>query len=479
VIRTLSIAAVLFCPSIAAASSLDRAAARIVEQLELPGVAGFDLKEHLAIAVIARSTPDVDAEPAMVKPLGSLLQSRLEQLGARSLSMVDNPPSSAEAERIAREAGAQWLLVVSVEPITRDVLRLWAEVKMVDRGLWLPEPRPGEATIYATAEESIRLDDTLRSLLARSDPRDPDPHPHPPDALHLDGAPMRIATVEDRVLALSACEIAGRSVLFLLDSKSFIAFTYEGGTLRRSGSIDLGKLPKASTVSRDPIGSIACGPSDKSERREVAFGSSALRSGQVLRVESRKTGEVALSFARTIDGVPLGYLAGGRLVLGSIDAGRSRWASPLAIEDKGRTVERSIRTGLVDLALEPAAPQGFRAVGVGTDYRLMRFTDDLEKSVPFGSSGVGVRIVGDGDSIVLVATSSASTADRDRVRLLAPDHGVLKRLDSIDVDGSVYATAIGALRAQDTRDLILAAYRPQERRTDILAIRLIAPRTTK
>jgi hypothetical protein len=470
-------------PAIAHGGSLDQAATTVLQHLDLSGVPGFGIRDPLAIAVIARqdSADDVSSgeAPLITRPLASLLRSRLEQQGATALFVLDAPASAAEAEVIAREAGAEWLLLVSVEPVAREALRMWTELKMVDRGLWIQPPDPGAATIYATAEDSLRIDDTLKSLLARTEIRTEKLHSDSHDALRLDGVPMRIASFEDRVLAMAACDppTGGKTALVLvLDTKSIAALSFEGGSLRRIGGLDLTKLPRAGTVSRDPIGAIACSRSDRTDRREIVFGSSFLKTGYVARVEPGGAGQMSFTIVRTVEGVPLGFMPGGRMVLADIDGGRNRYSSTLRVEEKGHFADRELRAPLVDLALEPSGPEGYRAIGVSADYRLIRFDDNLEKASPLGSSGAGIRIVGDGDSPALVATSSAALPDRDRVRLLALAKNGVRRLDAIDVEGSVYATAIGSIRTLDARDLIIASYRAPLKRTEIIAVKLVAPR---
>jgi len=108
-----------------------------------------------------------------------------------------------------------------------------------------------------------------------------------------------------------------------------------------------------------------------------------------------------------------------------------------------------------------------KTIAVTDKYRLVRYSDDLDAPVAFGTSGVGVSLI-DGTPELVVATSSFSR-ERDRLRLIPLDKTKKEKRVSVEIDGAVYATTIAKLSA-DTRAVIAAAYR--DGRTELFAVPL-------
>jgi hypothetical protein len=446
------------------ASPLDKAATELVEKLAIANVSGFNLASDVAVEVTTRGGAGGD-QSRLGRALSGLVRARIETLGVRSSFAVE---TGGDPEQAARDLGAEWLLAIAAEPVGKDALRLWAELRAIDRGLWAPVPKPGMSTIYATAELTTKLDPSIEALLATPEPTREVPRPAGEGGLRFDGAPARLFTVDDRVLALAICEVGGRRapVLAVLESRSLELYEIdEPRAHRRLAVVDLSSAPRASEPSREPIGALAC------EKGEIALGTSGMRLGQLLRAEATRSGEIAIRPVRTLEGVPLGYLPGGRIVLGAVDGGRSRYASALRVDSAGKVSERDLGAALLDVSLDPSAPAGFRAIGVAVDHRLVRLGDDLDKIQPVAPSGVGVRIVAEEKSAYFIVTSSEADENRDKIALLSLDGGAAKRLDVAEIEGSVFATAIGSIAA-DARALFAAAYHPGLNRTDVLALRL-------
>jgi hypothetical protein len=269
-------------------------------------------------------------------------------------------------------------------------------------------------------------------------------------------------SVDDRILAIAACEAGGKNALVILGTRTLFVF---GPDRRRLASLDLTQLPRASQPSREPLGSLAC------TKDELAFGTSALKTGHITRLDAQRTGELSVKVLRPVDGLPLGYLSGNRLVLGAIDLGRGRFASALRIEGAGKVQERDVGAPLLDVALEPAAPLGFRAIGVMLDHQLVRLGDELDSIQPVIASGVGVKIVVDEKAACFVTTSKDASEEHDRVALVAFDRGAARRIDTADVDGAVYATTVASLGGEG-RAVLIAAYHAPIGKTDVLSLKL-------
>ena len=97
--------------------------------------------------------------------------------------------------------------------------------------------------------------------------------------------------------------------------------------------------------------------------KELYFGTSSLRTGHVVRAEMKrpKQKDLELRVVRTVEGLPLGYLSGGKLLLAAADGGKNRLSSAFRLESGGKSTAREVSAALLDLALDPAAPTGYRA----------------------------------------------------------------------------------------------------------------------
>lgn len=477
-----TLAAATLAPSVAHASALDRQVAQLVVALELEQAPGFSLGADLALGVTTYPTGGGDGLPELV--LG-LLRARLEELGARALVVLPFQAAAdlAALEEAARAGGAEWLLQITIGPASAARTRLDARLRAVDRGLWVAPPAPGASGIYASAELLLDPPPGL-GRVGDTDPRPVrgggrEPSRASTSIGRFGSSPARLATLDERVLALAACRFGGpaaRELVFALGERTLYAFSFDGRALSRAAALDLSSLSRARAPARDPLGTLVCG------RSELLLGHGALERGHTIEVvvpagedRDRPAGpapragprELGLRFGRTLPGLPLGVLPGGKVLFGDVDGGRNRLGRLLRADG----IARETRAPLEDVLLDPDLPAGSRAFGVSVAHQLVRLGDDLELSEAVVGTGAGARVFTSGETVLAVTTSSISSGDRDRLRLWALEPRAARRLDALDVGGGVFATVIVG-PALGPRELLFAAWRGGARKSELYAVDL-------
>ncbi len=440
----LSLAALL--PATARASELDDTATALVSGLALPSVEAFSLSDDLAVVV------ELDGD--LPRILGGLLLARLASLGAESAFAIDPGPN---ADARARDAGAEWLLLVRGED--RDgALALFAELRSIDRGIWSPPSDPSQVPIYATAERRAIL--TASSIPRNVEPPPPGA-PHP-DRARLEGPALRIGSLDERVLALRACPLVDtdRDELVVLTPEALSVYSLANGRLRRTARYELGELPRHATPAREPIGAIVCNGS------KIAFGHSGLAGGHV--IEMSKKAE--LTTAGNLPGIPIAALPDGRWLLAETEAGTSRYQKELIAKRGAETTKVTLGAPILDaVALAGEAPSGWRLLAVTADYQLVRLGDTLAAPERIGTSGVGISVFLLEGRPHVVATGASRDGGHDQLELYGSGEPPAR---PVPVDGPVYATAAGRLRGAGL-DLVAAA-RARDR-TDLFLMTLWEP----
>lgn len=453
---TLIIAVALMLP----ASELDRGVAQLVRELELSSVAGFSMSSDVALAVSGEGKDAAEAR-AVERIVGGLLRGKLSAAGLSSVLELDAPrsirgggvPASSDRdpglnEKLARESGAEWMLAVAASAKSGKI-SLHAELRRIDLGLW--SPPPPTPLLFATADQTIEMEEPLKPLpVVTSEPV------LDADGLNFDGAPQRIGAVGDRVLAMASCDLGAPigEALFVLTRRSLIGYLYSStGDVRKAGSLELAGLERAKERVREPFGALVCAAGGK----ELAFGSSELKDGQVVRVRAAAN-ELTLAIARALPGIPVGELSPGKWALAHPDGGKSRLSAAIELDGATKTLESAV--------YELAIGRG-RAIAVGDRYRLIKYSAELEAPVVIGTSGVGVSVIGGAQE--LAVTTSSVARDRDRLRLVPLDRARKERRGSVELEGAVSATAVARIGA-DHRAVIAAAYR--DGRTELYAIAL-------
>ncbi len=426
----------------AQAGELDRGVTRLVDELELPAIPGFSPAMDLAVVVLSESP----GSPT-VRGVTGLLRARLYALGVKTVLELDPAANDAETERRARDAGAELLLVVRAQNVAGK-LSLESELRGIDRGLWV---RSEKAAIYATAEETI--DDAGRGAVAIHTPALT--VEEPAEGLRFEGAPQRIATLTDRVMAIASCDVGlpGGETLFVLTKRWLYAYLYSGtGYAKKAAALELYNLERSKERTREPFGVLSCGSA-----RELALGSSELKDGQLVRAKMQGQ-ETILGVTRTFTGWPIGEISPGKWAFAHVDAGRARLSASIELEGGGK---KSLEAPVLEMVVDRG-----RAVALTERYRVVRFSEELDAPVVIGTSGVGMSLF-DAPAELLVATSSAAK-NRDRLRLLPFDRSKKERR-SVELDGAIHATTVAKMSAE-LRAVIAAAYR--DGKTEIFALPL-------
>lgn len=466
-----------------ASSGLERSVEELVDRLQLPR-GGADPGTDVGLSVLA--TPISAADEAhsreeITRLLTGLLIAKLTEAGFSSIHVLDaasslEPLSSLDGR--AREMGAEMLLLVQVEAGHRGSVGIAAELRAIDPGLWTRPPIAEHTPILRAAQVDARVGEEIDRLLSGTSIGPADPRAK---RVRFEAAPIKIGSLEGRILALASCEVAaGRPhLIFALARDAIHAYLFEKGALHESASLDLRPLPRSPEPAREPIGALACTPRSDLTRPEAGLllaGVSDLQNGISVRASlsppsaGRPGGGIDLQIAGEVPGIPIGYLPGARMLIASLDGGRSRWSRVLRLEGHRESSSRTLESALIELAIEPRAPQGSRVFGVSEDYRLLDLGDDLERAVPITTSGVGIAIVPHDHGLAIIATSSEDRGSSDELRLIHLGGG--GRTPSLEIAGGVQATALSRLRDPSTRDLIVAAWRKDLARTDLLRVPL-------
>ncbi len=412
--------ALLIAATPLAPDDLAGAVGAVVGELEL-GERPLPREEALALAVRAATDGPESAE--VVRIVRGLL---LSAMGPASPIAVEADGDLTAMDEAARRAGAEWLLLATVERWGPAQLVLRAELRGVDRGLWAPVPAATATPIERFASQRIGVGPKVEPLLA------------PPTKI-TPGRPRRVHTVNGPVLALAACDLDDRAgeEIIALGLDELLVLTEARGRLKVLARLGLSSLPVAPMPVRDAIGSTVC------DGDALAFGHSGLARGHRARLTQGDLQVVA-----TIEGVPLAKV-GEQLVLGRADAGTNRW-----------------RVG-DDLFVLDVVASDTNLIAVTPTYDLVQLDADLTKRRTLGTSGVAPAWIETDGTGLLVTTSSAAGAT-DELRLLGP------RPQAVAIAGPVHASTAAAWRDGAARDLIVAVRR--KNRTELQAIALEAAR---
>jgi hypothetical protein len=383
-IWALAVAAAAATPAVE--PGLEAQLARVLYDLELEarGSAGWCLSID-------------DRDRAGIAPL---VRGALERGGRGRLLECEVPPGP-EAAAKARARGAEVLLAIRLAQ-QRSRIELYAELQVIDRGLWAPAPAGDRPVVLASAAATIH------------DAQGP-PIPAPPIGFDLE----RIGHLSARVLALAACDLDqdGRPELVSVGDRLEVQVAGRGKVTGVAALTFAGRAGSKTPV-RDPIASVVCADLDASPGLEIAFGHSALAQGALLKVAPKKSGRWSLAEIAPLPAVPLAATSRG-LLLSAPDAGINRWERRARLWSSHRQQE-------IDLG-EPV----FALVGAGaewwaldTRYQLRALSKDLALGSAIDTSGVGAVVGRTGAATWLVTTSSAAApGDQLRVRRLGGDLG--------------------------------------------------------
>ena len=417
---------------------LDEIATGLVSQLALPSVEGFGIEDD--VAVQAAGLGEID------RLLPGLILSRLHALGAETAFIQEAGPSP---DLRARNQGAEWLLLITGKEVPGaegPMLKLWAELRQVDRGFWVAPPPADSVPIARTARAQMLLElSAPRAPMAsgtESDPQRPG----------LYGPALRIRAVVAKVIALAACRLSHPTDddLVILTKSALEVYTFRRGRLRRLGRTELGDLPTSAAPSREAFGRVVCMPSD-SGPSSLAVGHSGLSLGYVLKASSRKK-KWKLQIVGEVPGVPI------------LLAPKNReWLYARTIEGTSRIQllrgER-ISQDLLDVVTGPAG-----MLAVTPRYEVIRLQQNLSFGPVLGKSGMGIFVFSN-DNGEQIVTTSYRPGDQDEVALI---HGQSKeRGRPISVKGQVQATAVGRFRGLG-QDLVVASW--QGAQTDLWLLR--------
>lgn len=493
----------------ARAGELDRAARALVGGLELTLVPGFHREDDLAI-VLDLPGPDVaSGRSRLAAALEGLIRAELEAEIAGSVFTLPKGAGGAPGPRAgqdlaaeARAQGAEWLLIVRGDRVGPELLRLFGELRPVDRGLWTPPP--AAALVAATASGDVHLDPALARLASLADPGaagGENPGTAQPGysraaggagggvgggaadgqaparvtPLAFAGPPARLATVDQAVIALALCAPAPGSpaLLFVLSPAVLRAYAREPGAtgrLRLAGTLDLAERARATTPARAPLGAVLCAPGRPGR---VAFGSTSLANGWLAEVQPRRDGAVTITLERALDGLPLGAGAGD-LILGMAAAAHGRFGPRVHFGAGGGAggghAEADLGEEFVAATFGPPASGAQLSAYVLTSAGAVLRADGGNPPREITRGGLGLqRITGEHGDVLLTSTPSVEPA-RDRLSLLALSGETVRPIDQVDLEGPVRATAVDG--SSDGGEVIVATGRGGAAAAELWAIRL-------
>lgn len=432
--------ALALCLGAAAPGSVEATARRLVSELTLPSVTGFDLDQDLAVGAVGRG--------AALDAIADRVAGFVAQLGARRPVLLAPSPDLARAAERARAAGAEWLLLLE-----RDGPRVVASLRAVEPdGLWGPAPaRPA-----SFAQAALELGDPEPVLPAP--PAGPPPEPASP--LSAPGPALKIAEVEARVLALAACRDPDEATperLAVLTEAGVRLYEDARGHLRPVMDLAAGDRPRARTPVRDPVGQLVC------RGRALAFGHGRLERGYLLDLEAPDAPW------RPLPGIPHGFDREGRLLVSGFAGGTNVLSAPPVWVRPGLGGAEAPATEAWPPAFargfDADRPQGWRAVALGIDGRWWRAGGAVAVETGYGAS---LRALG--GSLVAVSTARRLDGGRDRVRVWDAARGAPLG-PPLEIEGEVHASAI-VRRFEGKLGVLLAAWRPELSRTDLLLVPL-------
>lgn len=444
----MSVALLLLATAGTFAADLDQAVTAVVSDLHLSSVDGFDLGADLAVVVDLSKATDGAAVAPLIR---GIVNARLEQLGAQVVLAV---PPGGDVDGRARRWGAEWVLEVRGDRVQRDELRLFAQLRRVDRGLWLPPPNGETTAIYALAETKVRV-----SAEAAPPPPPVEPPPPPTESKdpELAGPAVAIGSVPERAVALAACRMTETDTdqLVVVTERSVIVYAYDRRRLRRLAKLDLSAYPTAASPVREPIGAVTCGP-ELGGRRVVGVGTSNLERGYVLSLASKRRGRYALAVEHELPGTPLGRM-GDDWIVGWPNEGTNVWSATLARQQAANTRRFEVRP-TYSLHVD-----GGRWWAVSTGYDLLFGSAGLEAPQVVGKAGAALAALQ--EPALLVHTSPTLTDGADTVTLRAGSNKPTK----VRVRAPVQALAIGRFRTGRT-DVVASVWRPRQQDTELFVI---------
>lgn len=420
----------------------------IVAGVKLAAQPGFRLDEDLAVAVrVDRRAPRGDLGRLVL----GLVMGEVERVGARSVLDLGATfdASLGDIDRQARAAGAEWLLLTTVERLDPTTLELRTELRSIDRGLWAPIPKPSQAAIHAFAAKAIRVQAGIETLV------------DPPVVAETDGEPSTVGTVPGTVLALAMCDLDGRAgdEIIALTPGHVLIYTRDRGRWAVAVRYGLERLLRSATPAREPIGGLLCGDLDGDDAADIAFGHSGLKHGQiaVFAPDTR-----TLRIRRTVEGVPLASLGPRAIVFADVHEGTARWSPRVQVGsfDRRRPVE------LEQPFLDATAQLDKWAI-VTAAYEVVWLDPSGKLLDKIGHSGVGISALGRDQ----IAGTQHARGPTDRVAVLGRE---TKPATVIDTRGLVFATAAG--RKSDRSATLIVAVQRRDDRTEIIEVGLGARR---
>ncbi|MCB9655835.1 MAG: hypothetical protein H6729_17045 [Deltaproteobacteria bacterium] len=374
------------------------------------------------------------------------------------------PASFRDIVQAARAEGVDWLLVVQSDDDRNAKLRV--ELRWIDQGLWSKPVSPDETPILRSF--SVSLSSSWAEVLARAR--------HTLERLdrtashggpHFDGAPRKIAEVNDRVLALSVCPWHGRRLLAALTLNEVVLFTLFGDeTVRPWGRITL-DLPRSEAPVRDVAGAILCDPSMIAEQPDgLIIGHTRLRGSYRIDLpaaasdlnvasptpyqasaniasssEARLESGIAWARGRGPGGPSAPSGPSGRIFFVQPQGGTSH----LKVSSFERDEVRQVADEVLDMAVvyEAYEGKGEQAYAVRTDYTLVAVEPDGRLGSAIGTSGVNIDGSRRGPP-TLVLTSPSTAGKLSDVLILKPVGGPkgVREDDELAVDRPITATHI-------------------------------------
>lgn len=426
------------------ASSWELASGRLISELALPSVPGFDLGQEIAVVVIA------PFEPSLEGRLGARLRGHLMQLGLQALALASTgAPEALFAQ--ARAQGAEWMLRVELTPEPRAQAHLellWLEPE----GLWAPAPRAPASLALLT----LPLSDTLTP---RPPPGPPPPPPGPPPpsappSIAVPGPAFKAHSWSEPVLGLTACpEAQGPDSLAVLTERRLLIVTNEGGHLQEAEALSLDTLEPAPIVTRDRVGQVVC------NQAFIAFAHVGLNAGYVVpRRQPRAPW-------RAVAGVPHGLRDDGAVLLSAHTAGTNLYETPpVWVDAQGA---QSSAQGAWPVAWFRAwsgvrAP-AWQAFSLGPNGAVGGLTPPFEPKVGYGSQAVQVA-----DQLLIVRTAPTALRGHDEVQVF--DYASAQPVGPvIAVDGEVQASTL--LQGADEQ-LFIALVATRAHHSDLLLLKV-------
>lgn len=410
---------------ISASEAVDEAVALVARALETP--------EDLALTFEAE--PDL---PGLDRLFQGLLVHRLERRWPESSSLrLLEPNASAE---MARDAGAEWLLRLTLRREDERGLALQVELRQVDRGFWWPAP-----SMAAAAAElyRVRLDETLHAWMKT------------PKSSRVSGlsSPEPWLELDEPVLDLVGCELDSESpgeelVVLTRERVNVYRLSERGPTFWMSHRLSGDPPPERL---RWPRGRVHC-RSDRPTGPELVLGTTDRARGYRLALDRARG---VLVEGERLPGIPLVLSAEGH--------------AELAAPDPDSGGYRLLQSGRVVLDVVTPGPESFHLLPPGAWVRSE--ANPAEFPTPIALGGLGGSAARTRESS-WVTTSSTAWRGPDHLTLRGSDGRPVGR--SVSVPAPVRAS--GFVQGPDEALMIVIAVgRALEPRSTLMRLRFARP----